>query len=157
MSRNSDCPCGCMQRAWQFLYTIKYRFFIMTTRPSTFNKKFSAVCSFLSDRIMSVIFVQFNLLRVFGNFAFPRRPLTYFNFNSLHWLCLFMNVIMFWGPLEILTVRVDACSGPDNFCIQSSIVSSSWQHVRPPLIRNSVLFVPFLAIVLCLLILWNFI
>ena len=57
---------------------------IMTTRPSTFNKKFSAVCSFLSDRIKSVIFVQFYLLRVFGNFAIPRRPLTYFNFNSLH-------------------------------------------------------------------------
>ena len=40
----------------------------MTTRPSTFNKKFSAACSFLSDRIMPVIFVQFYLLRVFGHF-----------------------------------------------------------------------------------------
>ena len=73
-----------MQRACQFLYTIKYRFFVMTTRPSTFNKKFSAACSFLSDRIMPVINVQFYLLRVFGNFTFPRRPLTYFDFNSLH-------------------------------------------------------------------------
>ena len=86
MSRNSDCPSGCMQLAGQYLNTIKYRFFIMTTRPSTFNYKFSAACSFLSDRIMPVIIVQFYLLhvRVFGNFAFPRRPLTYFNFNSLH-------------------------------------------------------------------------
>ena len=56
----------------------------MTTRPSTFNKKFSAACSFLSDRIMPVIIVQFYLLRVFGNFALLRRPLTYFNFDSLH-------------------------------------------------------------------------
>ena len=37
---------------------------------NTFNKKLGAVCSFLSNRIMPVIFVQFYLLRVFGNFAF---------------------------------------------------------------------------------------